>query len=491
MSTDSATMTDHAAVRAMPLGEALDGAPMSRFHVRFWLLAGLGILLDGFDFFIIGVANPLVAKDFTVGSALQGLVSAAAIVGAMCGAALLGPLGDRIGRSRIFRLDLWMFVVFSVLCTLAWDAWSLAAFRFALGLAVGLDYPIAAGYLAEILPSKNRGRWLVGAFSLQAAGILLGAVVGVVVLNVRPEVDSWRIMLGFGVLPALLIIWLRRAVPESPRWLAQNGHEEEACEIGRALAGVPVTVTGADRERQEGPPEGLRAFLQPHLFSRRWRRRTIFTAVPWFLMDIATYGVGIFTPTLLASFALAGANSTFIADDIASTKGTAVLDVFLVIGFWLAIVLVDRVGRVPLQLTGFGVMALALCILAGSAQLPGGPQAHLSMVVVGFALFNTFMNLGPNSTTFTLPAEVFPSEMRAAGHGFATGCGKLGAALGTFLFPVLLARLGESLLLYGVAVTSALGFLVTYLFRIEPRGRSLQELSGLDAAALAPRITPP
>lgn len=281
-------MTDHAAVRAVPLGEALDGAPMSRFHVRFWLPAGLGILLDGFDFFIIGVADPLAAKDFTVGSALQGLVSAAAIVGAMCGAALLGPLGDRIGRSRIFRLDLWMFVVFSVLCTLAWDAWSLAAFRFALGLAVGLDYPIAAGYLAEILPSKNRGRWLVGAFSLQAAGILLGAVVGVVVLNVRPEVDSWRIMLGFGVLPALLIIWLRHAVPESPRWLAQNGHEEEACEIGRALAGVPVTVTGADRERQEGPPEGLRAFLQPHLFSRRWRRRTIFPAVPWFLTTDST-----------------------------------------------------------------------------------------------------------------------------------------------------------------------------------------------------------
>ncbi|MFE5079043.1 MFS transporter [Streptomyces mirabilis] len=424
----------------MPLGEALDGAPMSRFHVRFWLLAGLGILLDGFDFFIIGVANPLVARDFAVGSALQGLISAAAIVGAMFGAALLGPLGDRIGRSRIFRLDLWMFVVFSVLCTLAWDAWSLTAFRFALGLAVGLDYPIAAGYLAEILPSKNRGRWLVGAFSLQAAGILLGAVVGVVVLNVRPEVDSWRIMLGFGVLPALLIIWLRRAVPESPRWLAQNGREEEAREIGRALAGVPVTVTGADRERQEGPPEGFRAFLQPQLFSRRWRRRTIFTAVPWFLMDIATYGVGIFTPTLLAAVPLVAAMSSAMN------------------------------------------VLLAPAVRTRAVGLTAGPPLH------GRGRVRPVQHLHEPGTP---PAEVFPSEMRAAGHGFATGCGKLGAALGTFLFPVLLARLGESLLLYGVAVTSALGFLVTYLFRIEPRGRSLQELSGVDAAALAPRIAPP
>jgi hypothetical protein len=250
-------------------------------------------------------------------------------------------------------------------------------------------------------------------------------------------------------------------------------------------------VTDADRERHEPPAEGVRAFLQPQLFSRRWRRRTVFTAVPWFLMDIATYGVGIFTPTRLASLSLAGANTTFIADDIVSTKGTAVLDIFLVIGFALAIVLVDRIGRVPLQLTGFAVMTLALCILAVGGQLPGGGEAHIGMVIVGFALFNTFMNLGPNATTFALPAEVFPSEMRTAGHGFATGCGKLGAALGTFLFPVLLAVIGQSALLYAVAVACALGFLVTLAFRVEQRGRSLDELSGAQMAAVAPRISPP
>ncbi|MER5917755.1 MFS transporter [Streptomyces sp. NPDC001982] len=306
--------------KVQPLGEALDGAAMSRRHVLFWLLAGLGILLDGFDFFVIGVANPLISHDFQVSAAQKGMLSAAAIVGSIFGAALLGPLGDRIGRRRIFRVDLWMFVVFSLLSVVAWDVWSLMAFRFALGVAVGLDYPIAASYLAEILPSKDRGRWLVSAFSLQAAGILLGAVAGVVILEVRPQIDSWRILLGFGAVPALVIIWLRRMVPESPRWLAQNGREREACEVGRVLVGAPVQVSDADRARQEAPPEGLRAFLQPQLFSPRWRRRTVFAAVPWFLMDIATYGVGIFTPTLLASLSLAGANTTFIADDIASTK---------------------------------------------------------------------------------------------------------------------------------------------------------------------------
>ena len=148
---------------ALPaLGESLDRAKFSPLHRKFWMLAALGIMLDGFDFFIIGVANPLISKDFGTTSVETGLVSAAAIIGAVFGAGLLGPVADKVGRRRIFKLDLVLFVVFSILCMFAWDVWSLIAFRFVLGIAVGLDYPIAASYLAEVLPTKDRGRWLVG-----------------------------------------------------------------------------------------------------------------------------------------------------------------------------------------------------------------------------------------------------------------------------------------------------------------------------------------
>ena len=412
-------------------------------------------------------------------------------MGAIIGAGFLGPLADRIGRRRIFKYDLVLFVIFSAACIFAWDVWSLIAFRFILGIAIGLDYPISASYLAEILPSKARGRWLVGAFSLQAAGILLGALVGVVVLELFPHVYAWRIMLGFGIVPALVIIWLRRAVPESPRWLAQNGHEVEAARVAEALCGHPVSVTEVDRHREEEPAEGLRALIQPRLFKREMIRRTVFTSVPWFLMDIATYGVGIFTPTLLASIAIAGPNATFIADDVASTQGTAALDAFLVVGFVIAIVFVERVGRVKLQLVGFAVMAAALCLLGVADGLPGGGGSHLALVFIGFAFFNTFMNAGPNATTYALPAEVFPSEIRAAGDGFAAGSAKLGAALGVFLFPILLNDIGTSAVLFITAGACALGFVVTYAFRIEPRGRSLNEVSGHVVAALAPRPVPP
>jgi hypothetical protein len=298
-------------------------------------------------------------------------------------------------------------------------------------------------------------------------------------------------MLGFGVIPALVIIWFRRQVPESPRWLAQNGRDAEAAEIGEALTGHPVRVTDVDRQREEEPSEGLKALYKPRLFQRKMLRRTIFTSVPWFLMDIATYGVGIFTPTLLAAIVVAGPNTTFISDDIAKTQWTAALDVFLVIGFAIAIFYVERVGRVVLQLFGFAVMAVSLCLLAAADGLPGGGDKHLPLVFIGFALFNTCMNAGPNATTYALPAEVFPSEIRAAGHGFAAACGKLGAALGVFLFPILLTDIGTSAVLFITAGACAVGFVVTLVFRIEPRGRSLDEVSGQTIAALAPHPVPP
>src|SRR5262249_43180114 len=152
---------------------------------------------------------------------------------------------------------------------------------------------------------------------------------------------------------------------------------------------------------------------------------------------------------------------------------------------------VDRVGRIPLQITGFAGMAVALCILATTELLHGGGEAHLPLVFIGFALFNLFMNAGPNATTYALPAEIFPSEIRAAGHGFAAASAKFGAALGVFLFPILLDDIGSSALLFGVAGCCLVALAVTAALRIEPKGRTLEELAGAELAEVAPHPAPP
>jgi MFS family permease len=140
---------------------------------------------------------------------------------------------------------------------------------------------------------------------------------------------------------------------------------------------------------------------------------------------------------------------------------------------------------------GFAVMALALVILGTVEGLPGGGNDHLALVFIAFALFNTFMNAGPNATTFALPAEVFPSATRAAGCGFAAGSAKLGAALGVFLFPILQDSIGNSALLFIIAGCCLLGLTVTVILRIEPKGKSLDEISGAELARLQARPVPP
>jgi nitrate/nitrite transporter NarK len=276
--------------------------------------------------------------------------------------------------------------------------------------------------------------------------------------------------------------------------LAQNGREVEAAAVAERLTGQPVEVTEADRRRSEPVPEGIRAVIQPRLFRRDMLRRTIFTSVPWFLMDAAFYGVGIFTPTLLAALALGGADATFIRDDIEATTATAILDVFLVAGFVTAIFLVDRVGRIPLQIVGLTMMAVALSLL-GVGELQSGSQVPLGLVIAGFVIFQFFVNAGPNATTFALPAEVFPSEIRAAGHGFAAASAKLGAALGVFFFPILIEDIGTSGVLFILAGGCLIAAAVTLMLRIEPKGRALNEISGeAEAEALLevePHPAPP
>src|SRR5260370_4888966 len=156
-------------------------------------------------------------------------------------------------------------------------------------------------------------------------------------------------------------------------------------------------------------------------------------------MDVPLYGVGMFTPSILAALSLVGRGS-FLSMDIASSEGTALLDLFLLAGFALNIWLVERWGRIRLQALGFMGMAIGLLLLSLSA-LQSGEHMRLALVLCGFAIFNLTVHAGPNPTTYLLPAELFPTELRASGHGLAAAARKLRAVGGIFFLPLLKATL--------------------------------------------------
>jgi len=216
------------------------------------------------------------------------------------------------------------------------------------------------------------------------------------------------------------------------------------------------------------------------LFSKEHRSATLLASVPWFLQDLGTYGIGIFTPIILAS--TIGAKNEharnlaeLIHNDILAARGTALIDVLLMVGIIFAVLLADKVGRIRLQVCGFLGCAAGLFLASFSVYVDG--FAKLVFIFSGFMLFNFMTNLGPNAMTYLLAGEVFPTHIRGIGAGFAASFGKLGAVTTSFLFPILLQGFGTATLLYILVGTSILGAVVTWRFGIETKGINLETIS--------------
>lgn len=473
-----------------------DGTPatagaMTSMQRRIWLLASAGKFLEGMIVFMVGVALPLIIDDFGLGSAQSGVVTAAPLLGIMIGASALGGLSDRWGRRQMFLAEMVLFTAFLVGVTFSTGFPMLVVCLVGMGMALGCDYPTAHTMISETMPTSIRGRGVLAAFGFQAVGALAGTLVGVIILGNRDELSDWRWMFGVVVVPSVLVIVGRLFIVQSPHWLLGTGRVDEA---ERALKRLltrrpqyPSTVSLALRDESASGPDSADGSPSNigSLFRRPWRRSTILASIPWFLQDLGTYGIGIFTPTIIAAtIGTAAADdatvSSVVADDLHGAEGAVLIDAFLLIGIALAILLVNRFGRIRLQVFGFLGCAVGLVTAAASTLLDGTLQVVL--VFVGFMLFNLMTNLGPNSMTYLLAGEVFPTSLRGTGAGLAASVAKVGAVLTAFLFPVLLDAWGTAIIVLLLAGTSALGAFVTWTFRVETTGLSLEDVDRMHDA---------
>lgn len=465
-------MSEEVALRKL-IYHQLDESTVTPNQKRMWVLASTGIALNGFDLFIMSAALPLIQAYFHfISPMMVGLLAGAALLGAVPGALISGRLSDRFGRRAILLIDIAMLTLTSILCAIAWSPIALVAFRFLQGVAVGAEYPISASLIAEVMPRKNRGKWMTAAFSFQAIGMTLAAATATLLLFLMPEEGAWRLMMLSCAIPSCILAVMRRKVKESPRWLARKGRMKEAEEaLGWLLGEKSVAEFRHKRslinvDEQEMPKQGY--FLE--LFQSPLRTRVILTAVPWFLMDIGLYGIGLFTPTILVYVLHGNAPpGGFLAADFRADISTAVADIFLILGFALNILAVEKRGRIQLQVLGFIGMAIA----TGIVILFGAKGSALGLIL-GFSLFNLMVNFGPNATTYLLPVEVFPTQLRGTGHGFAAASGKVGAALGVFFLPTAVHTWGLAPTLIVIGILCLIGACVTLVCRVETRGLPLE-----------------
>jgi len=466
-----------------PDGTRLRSTPMTGMQRLIWMLAAAGKFFEGFVVFMTGVALPLIAHQFQITPAQHGFVTAATLGGILVGAVGLGSLSDQFGRKSMFIVEMIIFTAFLGAAVFSTSFISLVICLFGLGLALGCDYPTAHMIISENIPSTSRGRLVLGAFAFQAVGALGGAAVGYAVLIAVPNLDAWRWMFATAVVPALLVTIGRFYITESANWLHARGATDRATVAAtRLLRRTPQFPQSIVLKPQPvaaaGESHGGDSFLS--LFSKRYRRATILASVPWFLQDLSTYGIGIFTPTILAAALGHGTDhharsmSDLIANATQAAKGDAMITTLLIIGIVFAVMLADKMGRIRLQIIGFIGCAVGLFLASLSVDLAG--SSKIIVIFAGFMLFDFMTNLGPNAQTYLLAGEVFPTAIRGKGAGFAAAFAKIGAVATAFLFPILLDTIGTRWLLYSLVVASVLGAVVTWAFRIETTGVDLDHI---------------
>jgi MFS family permease len=286
-------------------------------------------------------------------------------------------------------------------------------------------------------------------FSAQAVGLIVGPLTALTLLGggAGPGL-TWRLLLGLGAIPAAIAVWLRRSMPEPPRYQIR-----------------PARQPGQRRPTRQ-PGRRKRPGARELLASRALLVTLVGTAGCWFLLDYAYYGNTISTPQIISLISPHATQTTTIAIEL------AIFVVAAVPGYILAIARMDRIGHRKLQLMGFAAMGACFAVIG----LVPGMTTVVVPFLLAYGISYFFTEFGPNMTTFVLPGELFPTRLRATGHGISAGVGKLGAFIGVFCFPVLAGTLGLRGTLLLTAGVSVIGALLTLVLP-EPAGRTLEEIS--------------
>lgn len=443
--------------------DAIDRAPIGRFHKKLVVLCAGGPFLDGYALTIIGFAFLQITPQLGLSGYQAGLVGTAALVGIFIGGLFFGYVTDRVGRQIMYTINLLTLVAMSILSALVTEPWQLILTRFLLGVAIGADYPIATSLLAEFLPMRRRGAMLGTLITGWSAGALVAAFVGWGLSAVQPF--GWRLMLASSAVFGIAIVIARIGTPESPRWLLLKGKVHEARQVVKQVYGINLEGLEAP---QEQPKTGI-----TEVFRKGYLSRTIFVGVFWGCQIVPLYAVATFGPVILRELD--------VASDLITYLGAVLINALILIGCFPGLYWVDRFGRRPLVIWGFVFMTLGLGLLIT------GSDAPLPLIVIGFTIYALAAGAA-NILEWVYPQELFPTHIRATAVGVGTAFSRVWAAAGTFLVPILLANFGLGITMLFEAGVTLFGLVVSIFLATETRDQTLDEASstaGAESVALA------
>ncbi|PRP77350.1 hypothetical protein PROFUN_05595 [Planoprotostelium fungivorum] len=469
LTIDTPTSISTEELDQQPTLKELDEAKFSWWHVKAVAIASVGFFTDAYDLFITNLTVSMIAfvylnpgKD-KAPPVDDGFMKGSVLFGTLFGQLLFGMLADRKGRSKVYGIELMIIIVGTVAASMSASpirGMSISAmvsiWRLVMGIGIGGDYPLSATITSEFANKGRRGTMMSAVFSMQGFGQLFGGIVSMITIacfktSLQHDPNNldyvWRIIMGVGAIPSIGVLYFRLTMPESPRYAKQLAEKKTA------------------------------TFKEFAAHFGQWKNGKVLlgTAGAWFLLDIAYYGITLNQTYIVNSIGLTKSGDAYTHFMSIAQGNTVAVCMGLLPGYWVATALIDYTGRKPLQMFGFAGLTLFMGLLAVFYDLLKANSPNAFIALYAFALF--CFNCGPNTTTFIIPGEVFPTRFRSTCHGISAAAGKAGAIIGTFAFPVVTAEVsyGFRLLLGVFAIVMFLGLLITFLIP-ESKGMSLEEV---------------
>ena len=437
----------------------LETLPFSKWHRDFFILGFLGVMFDAADFALFGAALPPIAREFGLGPAQSGLLATVGLIGAFAGALVWGTVSDYVGRRTSFSATIGIFALFTGLVAASWNIASLAVFRFLSNFGLGGEVPVTATLGAEFSPSRIRGAMAGNLLTAFPVGLIVAAVLS---LSILPTF-GWRALFAVGIVPAILLFFVRRYMPESVRFLLSKGRVREA---EQTVAHIETEALGRQRtagELQSMPqvrPElavktGITVL---ELFTEGRALRTVLIWIVSFGFFWSSNGILFMLPTILTQQGIPLTQA--IAYQLVQAIGG-------VLGYTACSFLIDRYGRRPVLFLYYFVGAFFHLWFAMSTGL----------TTFAAAFFVGWVNPGVYGSTGVYVGELHPTHIRATAVGWFFGIGRIGSFLVPTMVGLMIAYGWGKYTLYMFALSFLIASVALILIGIETKGRVLEEIT--------------
>ncbi len=431
-----------------------------------------GVFVDAYDFTSLGMGVIQLRSQFHLSASEVGLLSATMAVSAVFGAGFGGYFVDKLGRRRMFLLDLYFFVISAVAAALAPNLWVLGVARLMMGLGVGLDFPVALSFVAEFSTRLKRGSYVNASYVNWYTAAILGFAASFVGYAAGAGPNLWRYEVGFGAVPALILLVLRYVyMLESPLWAAHRGDLQGAAEILRRTRHIEVIVdtSGVSHER----PLPSLAENYSVLFSPPYRRRAVLAAIIGWAQSIEYYAVIFYLPVI--------SQMLFGHSLIRAIEGGVIFSSIGLAGATVQALICTKTGIRPLTILGAAIATVSLIGIAAGQSI-----SSLPLEAVALSTFMIGHTVGPGPQGMAYGTLSFPTSIRGTAAGWTQGILRVGSVIGFLVFPISLAQFGFTATFAALAAAPAAILVATMIIRWEPVGVNIENEEVQKPAKVAP-----